>query len=40
MLFHLSDRLAKTARNDADQAAAIWESLPYAVRALIEDESK
>jgi hypothetical protein len=39
-VYRLSDRLAKIVRNDADEAAAIWESLPYAIRALIEDESK
>jgi hypothetical protein len=39
-LLQLSDRLAKIVRNDADEAAAIWESLPYAIRALIEEEGK
>jgi hypothetical protein len=39
-LFQLSDRLAKIARNDAEEAAVIWESLPYAIRALIEEEGK
>jgi hypothetical protein len=39
-LFQLSDRLAKIARNNAEEAAEIWCALPFSVRCLIEDDNK